>query len=74
MSRIENFEGQYRKWLYIQYRFHPEIEEQERREIAFKNFMNQIAGFCRTYEYNPELFKKAREIKYKIYPYLIFDL
>jgi hypothetical protein len=70
---LKNLEGTYRKWLYIEYRFHPDVTEADRRQKAFRNFMKQVAHHCRCNEYNPELFSKAREIKDEIYQHLIFD-
>ena len=68
-ENLNNLEGTYRKWLWVRYKFHPEIEEQENREIAFKNLMNQIAIYCRHFGYNAELFNQAREIKNNVYPF-----
>ena len=69
---MNNLEGTYRKYLYTYYRFHSKIPEQKRRDKAFKKFMMQIAHHCRNTEYNPELFKNAREIKDVVYPFFLF--
>lgn len=66
---MNNLEGTYRKWLWIRYKFHPDIDEVENRNIAFKKFMNQIASYCMDFGYDPDLFKQARDIKDSVHPF-----